>query len=187
MAFIIAQGTGDVISYCEASDIRSADQRVFEANEFDLTGVPDSPASVEDYVEDLATKATARINQKIRASSRWSQYLQYVGDAIDPNDIPEFVPELILSRKQDFSDMCAYYTLKEYILPQIADFGNPESSEVQKIKYFENKFSDIFEELLAIMDWYDFDNSGQVDESEKRTRYQSRRRSRSIPSIARVR
>lgn len=187
MAFIIDQGTGNVISYSEASDIRSADQRVFEANEFDLSGVPDSPASVDDYVEDLATKATARINEKIRASSRWSQYLQYVGEGINPNDIPEFEPELILKRKQDFTDMCAYYTLKEYILPQIADFGNPESSEVQKINYFENKFSDIFNELLAIMDWYDFDNSGQVDESEKRTRHRSRRRSRSIPSIVRVR
>lgn len=187
MAFIIDQGTGSVISYSEAADIRSADQRVFEANEFDLSGVPDSPSSVDDYVEDLATKATARINEKIRASSRWSQYLQFVGEGINPNSIPEFEPELILKRKQDFTDMCAYYTLKEYILPQIADFGNPESSEVQKINYFENKFSDIFNELLAIMDWYDFDASGEVDDSEKRVRYRSRRRSRSISSIVRVR
>jgi len=187
MAFIINQETGAVISYCEAEDIRSTDQRVFEANEFDLSGVPDSPATVDDYVEDLATKATARINEKIRASHQWVQYLHHQGQAIDPNDIPEIDPTLILKRKQDFTDMCASYTLKEYILPSIADFGNPESSEVQKIKYHETRFTDILTELLQILDWYDFDSSGTITDQEKQIRTVRRRRTRGQSSVVRVR
>jgi len=67
MAFIISGGT--VVSYAEAVDVRDKDQRLFEANEFTLANLPDVPPTLNDYIEDLTTKATARINQKIRASS----------------------------------------------------------------------------------------------------------------------
>jgi hypothetical protein len=83
--------------------------------------------------------------------------------------------------------MCVYYTLKEYILPKIADFGDPESPEVQKITYYENKFQDIFEELLAMMDWYDADDSGTVDADEKQIRFQLNRRTRGRRNIVKVR
>jgi len=187
MAFIIDPGTGDVISYCEAEDIRSTDQRVFEANEFDISNVPDSPATVDDYIEDLATRATARINEKIRASHQWRQYLGYIGETVPADAIPPFDSNHIQKRKADFTDMCASYTLKEYILPRIADFGNPESSEVQKIKYHDVRFSDIFEELMQILDWYDFDGDGTVTEAESRIRTTRRRRTRGMSSIVRVR
>ena len=186
MAFIVIGG--NVTSYAEALDIQDKDQRLFEANEINFTDVPDAPGSLNNYLEDLATKATDRINQKIRASARWNQYLGWVGDSTNSgNDIPAFNPDLILTRKSDFTDMCCYYTLKEYILPKIADFGNPESGEVQKITYYENKFNDLFEELTNMWDYYDKDNSGTVDGSEKMISVQPVRRSRRRTTITRVR
>jgi len=186
MAFIVSGG--NVVSYAEASDVRDKDQRVFEANEFTLTNLPDAPPTLNDYIEDLTTKATARINQKIRASSRWREYLGYAGAGYDSIDnIPAFNPNLILSRKSDFTDLCAYYTLKEYLLPRVADFGNPESAEVQKIQYYDTKFNDLLTELLSIMDWYDSDADGSVEDGEKMTRFSLTRRTRGRRSIVRVR
>ena len=185
MAFIIAGG--NVVSYADASDIRDKDQRLFEANEFTLTNLPDAPPTVNDYIEDLATKATARINQKIRASSQWRQYLGYVGADYDINNIPAFNPNLILARKPDFTDMCAYYTLKEYLLPRVADFGNAESAEVQKIEYYTSKFNDLFTELLAMLDWYDYDASGALNDDDRLIRTSLNRRTRGRRSIVSVR
>lgn len=185
MAFIITGGS--VISYAEAADVRDKDQRLFEANEFSLTNLPDAPLTVNDYIEDLTTKATARINQKIRASSQWREYLGYVGAAYDINNIPAFNGNLILGRRSDFTDMCAYYTLKEYLLPRIADFGNPESAEVQKIQYYSSKFDDLFTELLGMLDWYDFDASGTINEGERLVRTSLSRRTRGRRSTVRVR
>lgn len=185
MAFITVAGV--VVSYCEAVDIKDKDQRFFEANEINYTDVPDSPGSLDAYLEDLATKATNRINQKIRASAQWREYLGYVGIDYNSNSIPAINPTRILSRQADFTDMCAYYALKEYILPKIADFGNPESPEVQKIQYYEVKFNDLFEELLSMMDWYDSDGDGTVEDSEKTLRYTLPRRTRGRRRITSVR
>lgn len=181
MAFILSGQT--VISYCEAIDIRDKDQRVFEANEINFSDAPDAPATLDEYLEDLATKSTARINQKIRASAQWREYV----GVVDINDLPAFESEQIMSRKGDFTDLCAYYTLKEYVLPKVADFGNPESPEVQKITYYENKFNDLFQELMGILDWYDLDDSGAVDSNEQRTRFAKTRRTRGRRPIVRVR
>lgn len=185
MAFIIVGG--NVLSYCEALDIQDKDQRLFEANEINFTDVPDSPGSLDAYLEDLAIKGTNRINEKIRASAEWRAYLGYTGVEYNVNDIPAINPIHILSRKSDFTDMCAYYTMKEYILPKIADFGNPESPEIQKITYYENKFSDLFTELMSMMDWYDADGSGVVDSSEKAIRYSLPRRTRGRRRVTQVR
>jgi hypothetical protein len=59
MAFINPNNSG-VIAFAEYEDVTSTDQRVFEANE----GIAD-----ETMVEDLTTKATARILQLIRTTS----------------------------------------------------------------------------------------------------------------------
>ena len=185
MAFITV--AGNVISYAEALDVRDKDQRLFEANEFDFTNVPDSPGSLDNYIEDLTTKATDRINQKIRASARWREYLGHSGSGYSNDNIPAFNPNLIKSRQADVTDMCCYYTLKEYLLPKIADFGNPESSEVQKIQYYDAKFNDIFTELLDMWDWYDFDNDGTVEDGEKMVNFRLNRRSRGRSAITRVR
>lgn len=185
MAFILSGGT--VTSYAEAADVRDKDQRLFEANEFTLTNLPDTPPTLNDYIEDLTAKATSRINQKIRASAQWREYLGYVGADYSVNDIPDFDPILILERKSDFTDMCSYYTLKEYLLPRVADFGNPESAEVQKIEYYSRKFEDLFGELLAMMDWYDYNNSGSITDDDRVIRTGLTRRTRSRRSVVRVR
>lgn len=186
MAFI-TDGGGNVISYAEALDVKDKDQRVFEANEFDFTNVPDAPGSLNNYIEDLTEKSTNRINQKIRASANWREYLNYQGVGLTSGVIPAFEPNKIKSRQADFTDMCAYYTLKEYLLPKIADFGNPESPEVQKINYYENKFENIFTELMSMFDWYDEDGDGSVEDDEKFIRFSRSRRTRGKSNIVRVR
>jgi len=186
MAFI--SSGGNVIAYADALDIRDKDQRFFESNEVDFTNVPDAPGNLTNYLEDLSTKSTNRINEKIRASAKWREYLGYAGSGYDSiNVIPAFNPNLILARRSDFTDMCCYYTLKEYLLPKVADFGNPESAEVQKIEYFEKKFQDLFDELLGMMDWYDVNNSGAVGDDEKMVTFTLTRRTRGRRSIVRVR
>lgn len=185
MAFIVSGG--NVVSYAEALDVRDKDQRLFESNEIDFTNVPDTPGSLDNYIEDLTTKATDRINQKIRASARWREFLGHVGEGYDLDNIPAFNPDRILARKSDFTDMCAYYTLKEYLLPKIADFGNPESSEVQKIQYYDDKFNELFTELLGMFDWYDNDDDGTVEDGEKMIRFSLTRRTRGRRSTVRVR
>ena len=77
--------------------------------------------------------------------------------------------------------------MKEYLLPKIADFGNPESAEVQKIEYYAGKFDDIFRELMDILDWYDADNDGSVQTNEKMVRFRTNRRTRGRSNISRVR
>jgi len=184
MAFILS-GT-NVVSYAEAVDVRDKDQRLFEANEIDFTNVPDAPANLNEYIEDLTTKTTNRINTKIRLSARWREYLNQTGSATGLNDIPAFNPDRILARKADFTDMCAFGTLYMYLLPKIADFGNPESPEVQKIQYYEGRFNDLFEELLADFTWFDSDGDGTIEDGEKQIRFRLTRRSRSRQSVARV-
>ena len=185
MAFILNGAT--VVSYADSLDVKDKDQRLFEANEINFTDVPDAPQNLDQYIEDLTTKATARINNKIRASGEWHSYLGYTGSSVSPTSIPVFDGARIKSRKSDFTDMCAYYTLKEYILPKIADFGNPESPEVQKIQYYDNKFNDLFSELLNMMDWYDADADGIVQSDETAFRTSRTRRSRSRSSVTKVR
>ena len=59
--------------------------------------------------------------------------------------------------------------------------------EVQKIQYYEDKFSSLFEELLNMFDWYDSDNDGTVEDGEKQVRFRLSRRTRSYRNTTRVR
>jgi hypothetical protein len=186
MAFVISGGA--VVTYAEALDVRDKDQRLFESNEIDFTDVPDNPGSLNNYIEDLTIKATARINEKIRQSARWREYLGFAGGGYDSiNNIPAFKGINIKARQSDFTDMCCYYTLKEYLLPKVADFGNPESSEVQKIQYYDDKFNDLFRELTNVFDYYDGDEDGTLEDSEKMVRFSLTRRTRGRRSVTRVR
>ena len=83
--------------------------------------------------------------------------------------------------------MCVSKVLSEFVLPKIADFGNPESPELQKIQYYNTKFDELFSEVTAIWDWYDVDNSGSISDSERKTQQPRTRRTRGRRSIGYVR
>lgn len=163
MAFITSGG--NVISFCEYTDVTDRDQRVFEANE----------GLTESIVEDLAERATTRILYLIRDTNWWgSYYLQQSGGSIDSSiytsgllSFPLPNPNLIKARQQDFTDLCVYYTLYEYLYPKIADFSNEDNAEKRKIGFYETKFNKLFTELIDSGDWYDFNNTGSVQPSEK--------------------
>jgi hypothetical protein len=164
MAFITIGG--NVIAFAEYSDVTDTDQRLFEANE----GI-----SSETMVEDLTEKATARILQLIRNTAWWRRY--YLVEANEAQrqatntrstpDVPLPNANLILARKADFTDLCVYFTLYEYLLPKVADFSSQENAEVQKIGVYRTKFDKLFLELIEDGTWYDFDNSGTVTALEK--------------------
>lgn len=191
MAFI-TNASGNVISFAEYTDLLQKDQRFLESNQIKIpaeSGFTD----ITDFLEDLCEKSTDRILLKIKASTWWQAYNAYVGTPISNlNVLPNLNPDRIdpgnaLGRQQQFTDMCVYYTFKEYLFPLVAEFGNDESPEVAKIQYYDAKFNDIFNELISIADWYDADGDGTVEDSEKATSYVQRRRTRSRSSIVQVR
>lgn len=164
MAFIIIQG--NVVAFAEYSDVTSTDQRLFEANE----GI-----SNETQVEDLTEKATNRILQLVRNTAWWRRY--YLIEGTDAQrqatntrstpDVPLPNANFILGRRADWTDLCVYFTLYEYLLPKVADFSSQDNAEVQKIGVYRTKFDVLFRELIEDGTWYDFDGSGTVTETEK--------------------
>jgi hypothetical protein len=158
MAFVIENDI--VISFAEFQDVVNKDQRLFEANE----GLAD------DLVDEQLVRATERILSRIRSSSWWRSYyiqrdLNTVFNTVA--DIPAVDPNLIKSRQNDFTDLCVYVALSEYVLPSIADFGNEDNAERQKMGYYTQKATELFGELITAGDWYDFDNSGTISSDEK--------------------
>lgn len=162
MAFIRSGGV--VISFAEYSDFTARDQRFFEVNE----------GLTETQVEDLAELATSRILQLIRATEWWRSYYvrQTSGQtqAISASGtviVPTPNPNRILDRQQDFTDICVFMTFTEYLLPKYADFSTQETSERQKMGYYDEKFRKRFQELIDTGDWYDFNGAGTISDSEK--------------------
>jgi hypothetical protein len=158
MAFITESGT--VTSFAEFQDVVNKDQRLFEANE----GLSD------DIVEQQLIRATERILSKIRSSAWWkSYYIRRDQNTVYNTvaDIPAVNPDRIKARLNDFTDLCVYVALGEFILPSIADFGNEDNAERQKMGYYTNKAETLFGELITNGDWYDFDNSGTISSDEK--------------------
>ena len=158
MAFI--EEAGIVTSFAEFQDVVNKDQRLFEANE----GLSD------DIVEQQLIRATERILSKLRSSAWWRSYyirrdLTTVYKTVA--DIPAVNPNRIESRLNDFTDLCVYVALSEFILPSIADFGNEDNAERQKMGYYTQKADTLFGELITNGDWYDFDGSGTIGSDEK--------------------
>tara|TARA_R110002050_G_scaffold47419_1_gene110692 strand:+ start:27 stop:593 length:567 start_codon:yes stop_codon:yes gene_type:complete len=187
MAFV-TDGAGNVTSYAEYTDVLQKDQRVLEAN---VIKVPAESGFVDvtDFIEDMLTKSTDRINIKFKASSWYQGYLNYTGQSVsNPALMPDFNPNYILSRQQEFTDLAVFYCMYYYICPLIADFSDEDngSAEVQKIKYYEDKFQGLFNELIALADWYDADGDGTIENSEKVWTNQTVRRSRRRSTVVRV-
>lgn len=164
MAFILS--SGNVVAFAEYEDVTAADQRLFEANE----GIADAT-----MVEDLTAKATNRILQLIRNTEWWRRYYR-----IEANDQqraatqtrsyaqpPLPVGAQIEARKPDFTDLCVYFTLYEYLLPKVADFSTQDNAEVVKIGVYRTKFDNLFRELIDDGSWYDFNDDGSISALEK--------------------
>jgi len=187
MAFV-TDGSGNVTAYAEFTDVLQKDQRILEAN---VIKVPAESGFIDttDFVEDMLTKSTDRINIKFKASSWYQGYLNYTGQSVsNPALMPDFNPNKIVKRKQEFTDLCVFYCMYYYLCPLVGDFSGEEedSAEIQKIKYYEDKFQGLFNELIALADWYDADGDGTVEDSEKVWTNQTVRRSRRRSTVVRV-
>lgn len=158
MAFIIENST--VVSFAEYSDVVEKDQRLFDSNE----GLTD------EVVETALERATARILTKISQSAWWRSY--YVRRDSDTEyksvaDIPSVDVDKIKSRESDFTELCVYTALADYILPQVADFGDEQDSERAKMGYYSNRAQELYGEIINAGDWYDFDDDGVIQSDEK--------------------
>jgi|SRR5210317_736052 hypothetical protein len=159
-----------VISFAEYDDVVNRDQRLFDSNE----GLTD------DVVEDALIRATERILSKIQTSAWWQSYYRKRSSSVISNsaDIPAPVAEQIVGRQNDFTDLCVYIGLGEFILPSIADFGDEDSAERQKMGYYTNKAESLLIELLNAGDWYDFDGDSTVENTEREPGHVNLRRIR---------
>lgn len=168
MAFITESGT--VISFAEYDDVYNRDQRLFDSNE----------SLSDDIVEELLIRATERVLTKIRASDWWRNYYKQRDSSSIRTvaDIPAVDINRILERQNDFTDLCVYTALSEFILPMIADFGSEDNAERNKMGYYDNKSSNLFGELITAGDWYDFDDDNSVDSDEKQPGFYNLRRVR---------
>jgi hypothetical protein len=153
MAYIIENN--QVVSFAEYDDIYQLDQRLFDSNE----GLTDTA------VEAQLKRATERVLDRIRSTSWWRSY--YQARTIQPlTTTPPVDINRIVGRQNDFRDLAIYTALGEYILPSIADFSDQENAERQKMGYYTQRSEVLFGELIAVGDWYDFDNDGTVEDSE---------------------
>jgi hypothetical protein len=169
MAFI-NNGT-TVISFAEYQDVVDRDSRLFDTNE----------SLSEDVVEPLLERATERILTRLRSTSWWQNYYIKRDTSTTFNtlaDIPSLDPERIKARQNDFTDLCVYTALGEFILPKIADFGTEDNAERQKMGYYTGKADSLFGELISAGDWYDFDDSGTIASGEKSPGYSNLKRVR---------
>lgn len=158
----------NVTSFAEYQDVLDRDQRVFDENE----GLSDSIINV------LLVRATERLLSKFRSSQWWRDYnfkfnpLQSIALAA----IPPLDTQKIIGRHNDFTDLCVYEAMAEYILPKVANFGNSDNSEFNKISFYRNKADELFGELITFGDWYDLDGDGIVQVTEaKQGTYNLRR------------
>lgn len=150
----------EVISFAEFQDVVNRDQRLFDANE----GLSD------DIVEAHLVRATERILSKLRSSAWWQSYYvnRNTGTVLTTTaDIPALDPNRIIGRTNDFTDLCVYIALGEFILPSVADFGKEDNAERNKMGYYVQKAEALFGELITAGDWYDFDDNGSIASKEK--------------------
>ena len=161
MAFITQGNT--FFSFADYDDVLAKDSRLFSANE----------GLTQDVVEDSLIRSTQRILDMFRSSDWWKDYyIRQSGSTANvvfgqSISVPALDPFLIQARQNDFTDLCVYHTLSEYLLAKVADFGNQDSAERQKIGFYDTKFRDLFDELIVAGDWYDFTNNGTITDAEK--------------------
>ena len=166
MAFIKRGST--VLSFATFDDVAVADLRLLAENE----------SLTDDLVEEGLVKATARILDKLRASDWWREYFVSRNPGTKPVDIPALNANLIVGRTQDFTDLCVAVGLAEYILPSVADFSNESNAELQKIKFYKDRYVTLFTELLEDGDWYDYNADNAITSNERAPSIQVQKRVR---------
>ena len=169
MAFVIELGT--VTSFAEFQDVVNKDSRLFDANE----------SLSDDIVDAQLIRATERILTKLRSSAWWRSYYVNRDNSISLTtvaDIPALDINRIIGRQNDFTDLCVFTALADFILPSIADFGNEDNAERQKMGYYTQKADSLFGELISAGDWYDFDDNGTIASTEKQPGYYNLKRVR---------
>jgi len=169
MAFIIENST--VVSFAEYTDVQQRDQRLFDSNE----GLTD------DVVEDALERATQRILSKLSTSDWWRSYYVKRDSSIEYKtvaDIPSVDVDKIKARQADFTELCVYTALADYILPQVANFGDDTDSERAKMGYYSNRAESLYSELITAGDWYDFDGDDTIETTEKSPGHYTLRRVR---------
>lgn len=168
MAFYFSYQT--FVSFATYDDLIQRDQRILEANE----------GLTQPEIDEYLRQASQRMLTQIRNTGWWNLAWNKINPALnnDPRVLPVVNPSLIRAREQEFKDLNIYFALYEYIYPSVADFGNPESAEVAKIKFFQDQYNRLFDELIQSGDWYDFDNDKTIQTSEKFPAYTNRVRIR---------
>lgn len=166
MAFITESGV--VTSFAEYADVVAKDQIIFDNNE----GLTD------DYIEDALIRATDRILLQIKNTEWWQSLYTSQTGSVNRLDIPAPQGVKIIARTEDFTDLCIYKALSDYILPSVADFGDENNAERQKMGYYKNRETELFMELIQSGDWYDFDGDDTIQTDEKQRGYISLKRVR---------
>lgn len=169
MAFVIENNV--TVSFAEFTDVIAKDQRIFEANE----GLSD------ETIDAALVRSTERILNRLRTTQWWKTYYVRRDNVTVFNtvaDIPALDPDKIKSRQTDFTDLCVFTALAEQILPGVADFSDADSSERQKMAYYTQRMNSLFDELVSAGDWYDFDDDGTIESSEKEIGYVNLKRVR---------
>lgn len=156
------------VSFATYEDVTQRDSRVFEANE-DLT---------ESEINDFLEQASQRILTQIRNTDWWAEYQRKQAQITNPNLLPAVNPDYIIARTQEFKDLNVYFALQEYVYPSIADFGNPDSAEIAKIKFYKDLYNVLFQEVIQSGDWYDFSEDGTINTADKMAAVVNRVRTR---------
>ena len=156
------------LRFATFAELQARDSRVFEANE-DLT---------QAEIENFLNKASQRILTQIRNTSWWREYQRKLAGIVDPNLLPNVNPNYILARTQEFKDLNIYLALHEYTYPSIADFGNPDSAEIQNIQFYKDSYNVLFDDVIGAGDWNDFSENGTIDAAEKMAAVVNRVRTR---------
>lgn len=155
MAYNIVGGVFQ--SFAVYSEVTARDSRFFESNE----------GFTELQVNDLLAQASQRILSKLKNTDWWKEY-QFSRDSTLERDLrllPDVDPLKMDGRQQDWKDLNIYFAMSEYLLPRAADWSN--EADVVKINFYKDQFTALFKELIEDGRWYDYDNSGTIEKTEK--------------------
>lgn len=147
------------VSFAVYAELAGRDTRLFEANE----------ALTETVVNENLALSAERILGQIRADAWWKNYVLKRDSNLngDVRSVPALDPDQIIEREREFKDLNIAHCLSTYLYPMVADFGNETSSEVEKIKFYKDEYSHLYDMIIQAGDWYDFDNDATVEITER--------------------